>query len=145
MKLAIRGQKVATGVAPVQVPAVAAVVDTLAQQAHVAHVGATPAAQQQPPAHRWEAHSEGVAQGSPRAYRRHEPVPRLHAVHPAAAAPRVQHTPPRHAAVEHWALTVQAAPGGRAHTASEAEVHAATTPKAHGEQVAQADAPLAGA
>ena len=93
-----RGHAVLVAGALVQAPAVAAVVDALAQQPQAAQpTGDTPAVQQQPPRHRWEAQSKLEAHASPAVKRWHEPMPTSQARQPALTALGAQQKPPRQA------------------------------------------------
>ena len=97
-------------------PALAAVVDALAQQPHaVQPPGARSAeeAQQQPPAHRLVPQSALEVQVSPGDRGTHAPEPGRHAVQPSAAAAVLQQNPERHAHAV-GEVVVQGAPGGRA-------------------------------
>ena len=100
-------------------PALAAVVDALAQQPHAAQPpGARSAeeAQQQPPAQRLVPQSASEAQGSPGDRGTHAPEPGRHAVQPSAAAAALQQKPARQAPkahVEEGPAGAQCDPGGK--------------------------------
>ncbi len=95
-------------------PAVAAVVDALAQQPHAAQPGASSAeaAQQQPPAQRLVPQSAAEAQGSPGGCSAHAPVKGVHAEQLARAAAGAQQKPPRHGPAAQAVSSAQDAPGG---------------------------------
>ena len=97
-----------------QAPAVAAVVDAFAQQAHAAQPGTRTAeeAQQQPPAQRSVPQSALEAQGSPGGCSAHAPVNGVHAEQLARAAAGAQQKPARHGPVAQAASSAQGAPGG---------------------------------
>lgn len=98
-------------------PAVAAVVDTLAQHAHAVQPGtcSADAAQQQLPAQKFVPQSAAESQGSPGENKTQEPVPGRHAAQPNAAAAALQQNPERHSPVAHAGVEepgAQGAPGG---------------------------------
>ena len=96
-----------------QAPAVAAVVEALAQHAQEAQprVCSAGAAQQQPPRHRLVPQSAGEAQASPGELSRQVPVLARQVAQPARAALGEQQKPPRQAEEAQEALEVQGAPG----------------------------------
>lgn len=104
------------GAGAAHVPAVAAVVDALAQHRQEVQptVCKADAAQQQPPRQVLVPQSKAEAQGSPGELRRQEPEPGKQPLHPERSAVREQQTLERQAPVAQEALLVQAEPGARA-------------------------------
>ncbi len=97
-----------------QAPAVAAVVDALAQQPHAAQPGTINAetAQQQPPRQRLVPQSALKAQGSPGGSSAHAPVKGVQAEQLARAAAGEQQKPARQRPAAQAASSAQGAPGG---------------------------------
>ncbi len=95
-----------------QVPAVAGVVEALAQQVQAVQLGVcrAEAAQQQPPRHRLEAQSNALAQDSPGEKVAQVPVLAWQVRQPKCAAAALQQKPPRQTPEGQVEFKVQAAP-----------------------------------
>jgi len=100
--------------AALHAPAVAAVVDALAQHSHAAQPGVSSAeeAQQQPPPQRFVPQSAFEAHASPGELSMQAPASRVQEAQPCRAALGEQQKPPRHARVEQKEEELQGAPGG---------------------------------
>ncbi len=98
--------------AAAQVPAVAGVVDALAQQVQAMQFGvcSAEAAQQQPPRHTLEAQSNALPQGSPGEKVAQEPVLAWQVRQPICAATALQQNPPRQAPEGQVEFKVQGRP-----------------------------------